>query len=886
MFRILLLLGVLFSAGSVFAQEPPDNEPVGIPFAVSVRDKELLLEKTESALKWFRSLNTADRQRLSVKDFRSKILPLELIQTAAILKQKQQPDLARMVREILPFLQPTPLECFEIRERLGDDVLDSFQEERELLTGDTPDSTTRIKTGADRFLKEFLNPAEKIALHREPQSAAEIMNAVDQLAFAGRPTVIRYYLRKFLDANAEPADYAQIAQSLGARKLLQIANNKDFDPHGKNAAAKITAEAKKYWQDEQVVAESLENLQSPENAAEYKKSRNLLNDNNSALPQLVEKLGETQDLQKLREIQEMLQAFSAEGREALAAALNSTNPDLVFNAAACLAYLIRPDEKFLLYPALFAPAPTSPLSDEQRRPIVQTLENRKITLPNPNTAAENAAAELCSRANDYLTKKRSLNPQFDGVVRFWDWDEKEQKIQSRQLSLPAAYRFFARRYAEFAYKIKPEIREIQRLFLITLFEYTAYNNGLDSPLNVNNTGLAETLAKIEPDPKQQSALLQQILRNSIEKEFYAAAQTAAGLLGVSKDRELLTPTPDAKPSSLVQAVVAKNRRVRFAALETIMSLQPNAPYAGSSFVAESLVWFAKADGQHRLIAAHPNLTNAAKTAGFFIDCGYRGELAQTCRDAMKLAANSPDTEIVVVDSITPEPAVADFVQEMRQDPRTAHIPIAVLTDNFAPPDLPHGFQNRSEMQFIDQLRPNAPFALALAQTYPRIVNSEGAKWLNNDLLAKTDAEPVPPNVRVQQAHKALGWIKTILETSQNGRKIYHFEELEDTVRQALRSDVNIGQGLELAAAVKSPAMQAAICETAANALLALELRRKAAEMFGKSVETFGVLLRGQQLQQLYDKYNLTESEPKETQELLGSLIDLVEQKINNNEKKP
>jgi CheY-like chemotaxis protein len=332
--------------------------------------------------------------------------------------------------------------------------------------------------------------------------------------------------------------------------------------------------------------------------------------------------------------------------------------------------------------------------------------------------------------------------------------------------------------------------------------------------------------------------------------------------------------------------MAKDQRVRFAALEAIMTLQPEKPYAGSSYVAETLLWFAHANGQRVLVVAHPKLADAAKTAGFFIGCGYQAELAQTCRETMQLAAKTPDTELVVVDLLTSEPSVSEFAQEMRNDARTANIPIAILTNNEKILESAPNNQNRTEMQNIDQLQPNAPFSFALTQTYPRIVSEDGATWLNNDLFEKTAIQPVPTNIRIQQAKKSLKWIKITLENAQNGRKLYHFEGLESAVMNALRSDGRVAEGLELAATVKSNSLQVEIYETAANSLQTLQLRQNAANAFKKSVQTFGVLLRGQQVQRLYDRYNASEFEPKESQELLENLIDFLEEKINNEGKNP
>jgi hypothetical protein len=99
------------------------------------------------------------------------------------------------------------------------------------------------------------------------------------------------------------------------------------------------------------------------------------------------------------------------------------------------------------------------------------------------------------------------------------------------------------------------------------------------------------------------------------------------------------------------------------------------------------------------------------------------------------------------------------------------------------------------------------------------------------------------------------------------------------VLDALHSERRVKEGLDLAAVVKSPVVQSAIYDAAANNTYPMEIREYAGEAFERSVKTFGILLRGNQIQRLYDRYNQSEFEPKESQELLSRLIDAVEQKV-------
>jgi hypothetical protein len=111
------------------------------------------------------------------------------------------------------------------------------------------------------------------------------------------------------------------------------------------------------------------------------------------------------------------------------------------------------------------------------------------------------------------------------------------------------------------------------------------------------------------------------------------------------------------------------------------------------------------------------------------------------------------------------------------------------------------------------------------------------------------------------------------------RSIYHFDDFDAVVLNALHSERRVEEGLALAAVVKSSALQSAIYDLAANAVYPMALRNQAGDAFEESVERFGILLRGAQIQRLYDRYNQSEHEEKESQKLLGRLIDVVERKM-------
>jgi hypothetical protein len=193
-----------------------------------------------------------------------------------------------------------------------------------------------------------------------------------------------------------------------------------------------------------------------------------------------------------------------------------------------------------------------------------------------------------------------------------------------------------------------------------------------------------------------------------------------------------------------------------------------------------------------------------------------------------------------------------------------------------------GLFRRNTMTRFEQRNPGSPFQSSLSLNYPRVASAESAQWVVEDLLEKTaDGRRQTAAERLVQAKQALVWLREIKEAElESGVKIYHFDDFDTVVLDAMRSERRLKEGLELAAVVKSPVVQSALYDWAANGLYPIELRELAVQAFERSVETFGVLLRGPQVQAMYDRYNRSEFEEKESQELLGRLIDVVKDKVN------
>ena len=97
--------------------------------------------------------------------------------------------------------------------------------------------------------------------------------------------------------------------------------------------------------------------------------------------------------------------------------------------------------------------------------------------------------------------------------------------------------------------------------------------------------------------------IQEVLQYAMTYRHPAAAAAAAGLLGaMGKAAEVLQGD---RPAPLALALQDPDRRLRMAALEAIVRLQPSRPFAGSSYVPAALSFFVNTSGTRRALVGRP-----------------------------------------------------------------------------------------------------------------------------------------------------------------------------------------------------------------------------------------------------------------------------------------
>ncbi len=336
-----------------------------------------------------------------------------------------------------------------------------------------------------------------------------------------------------------------------------------------------------------------------------------------------------------------------------------------------------------------------------------------------------------------------------------------------------------------------------------------------------------------------------------------AAIAAVQVLGTIGDRSLLDAN-GANPRPLVLALEQRDRRLRFAAAEAIMKLDPKAGFNGSSNLVNALAWFAGTSNTKRALVAFPNDAVATQLGAMLATMGYDADIATNGRNAFLKALASSDYELVLLSSRIDRPPVWVVLQEMRHDPRSARLPVILL-----------GEDGERELDHLETLVLYDPWT----KVFARPVTTDGMKFFVDRLNQQAGSFVVPLEEREEQAAKSLAWLKKLNETS---AREFEIQTHEAEIARALYVPKLSAAAAELLGMIGTHTAQRALVDVANRPATPMEMREAAAAAFSQSVRKHGIQLTSREIQHQYDRYNESATEDAASQQLLGLVLDAIE----------
>jgi HEAT repeat protein len=687
------------------------------------------------------------------------------------------------------------------------------------------------------------DPAVDTIVESKPTTPRGMLQAAISLAALDRPDLAKQFLDQLLAAKPDAAVLADLARQFGSDTLLQLAGNKLLNPQAERVVDQIFAAAAVERRDPARLAAFIKQLSDPSPNRQLGAATALRDAGAAAVPLLVKTLADPDQAKAHALAHEVLASIGQGAVPPLVAAISAPNSAMQAAAISALGE-IRAQQDTVPY--LLVPYLSAKSAPEVRRAAATALQQLVGSLP---TKAD-AVTILSREARSYLKRERPLAGDESANVAIWHWDPAAKTLVSQEYPPARASAFIAARLAGDLLALDPQSVADRRMYLIGLLESAVYRAGIDSPLPTGPGTENEEVARFGIDAVNDA------LAEALATGHVAAAKGAAQILGNSGHGRLLTAT-GAPPSPLVQALRSHDGRLRVAAAQAVMRLKPTAPFAGSSYLTDVLADMSAATGHRRAAIAFPTMQVLQQLAGMTNAFGVETDTATNGQQLFAAATASPDIELILVSARINHSTAVEVVQQLREDPRTADIPICVMAELDERAFAEQSF--RGIPRVFVELRPPSLVEMK------RIAN-RGAQMAGDRLM--------PVKLRQQEAVWALDALSALAVLPQ---EIANVRRYESTIERALYSPLTSSHAAAVLAQLGTPSSQRVLIDLASIGSQPIEVRKAAGAAFRQSVRQFGLRLSPSEILTQYDRYNQSAKLDKETKQLLGALLDLIEQ---------
>jgi hypothetical protein len=656
------------------------------------------------------------------------------------------------------------------------------------------------------------DPTIRAALELPRVTPADHLQAVLWLIDLDRPRLARPILDELTKMNFTDEQRAELLAKFGSHNMVKLARTKELAPAGGQFADACLATAKKVSTEPQHLAALVKQL-SDSSPEERLMARNDL--------AVTGQIGANATLEALAREKD------PNARAALMAAAQQMTP-LV--------------ERPLL--AMLATRDNTLRSD-----VAALLERLHVPQAAPLLAGYGEAEQALEIAlARYSQGTIPFAPDADDQVELWYWSDATKKLSSRKFPADDAQIIWMSRFARTLAQLRPDVTSYQRRAL--LLDLEAIGVLADSPAAAAQSPVAKQLIETT-----ETHMLEDVLADALKRDYAYAAVAAANAMGERRDPSVLY-SGGAQAAPLANALVHKNRRVRNAALQAIMAIDPQGPFPGASRVPEALAWFAGSKGQRRALVAMPTNVSAADLGGKLAEHGFSAAVTNSGREAVKLAGDLTDLEIILLDMNIQAPGVRQVLFEMRMTPGAGDLPVALLA-------------RAGRLEAAKQLASEHQRVIAVSRPQsPGVVTS-----IVEGLAAQARRDTVPAAERAAQAVQATTWLAKLLAVPHS---FYDLRRASPEIEDALYSPETTRPAISALAALGTPQSQRALLDFIGQPSFPMASRQLAADAFAASVGKFGTLLTTDEIEAQYARYNASEHADEATQQVYGSVLDAIE----------
>jgi len=655
---------------------------------------------------------------------------------------------------------------------------------------------------------------------KKPETPLELWDAVDYLVRVGQADQAVPYLNAFLKSKPSDDVLLEIREHYGAGSVLRLGDYPATRAQARPLMEMMASASHRHVSDPDRIRQFVADLTKSREEQQYAVEQ-LRQAGPPAVPILVQVMRQPNlPLEERAQIVGNMGRLNHTAVPALLCVLDSPDTMLAADAAEALGRI--GDQRAVPYLTYYAaPGARSPIGDAARRAIAR-LTGR------PFEAQPRAPARvLTDEAKKYET--HAVNFPSD-QVELWVWDDGPVP---RTVSRSEAESLLGLRFAREALALDPADTDAQVIFVGVALEKAAEQEGPESLPAKDPTGAYSSALAAGP------AVLGEVLRRAIASGHSELAIVAAGALGRVTNRDALAT--DRRPNPLVEALNAPDRRVQFAAARTLVELEPQKPFPGSSRVVPVLARFVANHSAPKAVIIDSNTNRGSQLVAFLKTLEYDPMLAPTGEQGFRLARESADVEVIFL-----EPSLAsgswrlvDTLSNLRADANTTGIPIFLV--------VPLGLHDRLRVY---------------TKTFPRVgllvtpTNAQVLKTEFDQELGRMGVRPLSTVERESLARDAAALLARV--ASQPGSP---FERDLSAARTELGTALHApATGIDASKAlggVPGVDAQRGLADVLLDPSKADDLRLNAANMLVRSISRFGPLVSAIQEQKLAELLDQT-----------------------------
>jgi len=687
----------------------------------------------------------------------------------------------------------------------------------------------------------------RLVRESNPATPLELTRAVQLMIQTGELKEAKRYVQQLVGLKMTAEEKAELQREYGTAFLLQLAREPDLQPEGSQVAEAISDAAYRAAQDPDRLASLISKLSDPSVEVRLTAMEDLLPSGTAAVIALANLLGDKERSDEYPTIRSALLKFRSIAHEPLIGYLDAANTNIEQQKEIIdvLGHLGHPRSTLYLVRLAVLGEPGSLLRTSAQRALQRTIG----AVP----SRQEAEVYLQRMLREFRQGTVPVSADTDNRITLWQWNTKTKTSAPIQYPADLAAVVLSAQTAANLYALDQQNEQYQLWYLSHILASSKRLGGLSTPLSKQAGGAADIASKVDP------TVIHNVFQQALETNQIAAAIASAEVLATIGSPTLLEGR-GSDPAPLIQALLHANRRLRFTALETILALDPQKAYPGSHQVSDAIAYFTGSRGRRTAFVAHPLPARGQFITGLLNQAGYHAEKVHQGKSLIDLVRKQTDCDLVLISNTISSPTIAEVIQRFRDDPRTASISIGILAN-------PESLERVKMLATMDPLtgvvgRPNTVENLAF---YLARLEHLGS------------IHHVGPEERIAQARSVMQRAAQLLEQPDQ----YGFYDLyrhEPAFISAVSVPSLTRYASPILGSLATASSQKALVNTASRNNLDLPSRQAAALAFDQAVQKRHLLLTQQEILRQYDRYNASETLDKQTQQVLGGILDSIERR--------